>query len=78
MSSLQRESPIVDAAGSATLISVVHNPALLPLLAKRVIGMRRGRIVFDLPIESVDSVCLDNLYRQEGDAAIPIDLEGSL
>jgi phosphonate transport system ATP-binding protein len=28
----------------------VHNPALLPLLAERVIGLKQGRIAFDLPL----------------------------
>lgn len=61
-----------DAAGSATLISVVHNPALLPLLASRVIGMKRGRITFDLPIGSVDGSCLDQLYRQAGNSRVQL------
>jgi phosphonate transport system ATP-binding protein len=69
---------MVDAAGSATLISVVHNPSLLPLLASRVIGMKRGRIVFDLPIASVDDSCLDSLYRQETDTAHQPHRQGSL
>ena len=57
---------MVAAAGDAALISVVHNPALLPLLAQRVIGMKQGRIVFDLPLAAVDTPCLDQLYRQDG------------
>lgn len=61
-----------DAAGSATLISVVHSPALLPLLANRVIGMKRGCIAFDLPIGSVDGSCLDQLYRQAGDSLVQL------
>jgi len=69
---------MVDAAGAATLISVVHNPSLLPLLASRVIGMKRGRIVFDLPIASVDDSCLDSLYRQETDTAHQPHRQGSL
>jgi len=47
----------------ATLISVVHNPALLPLLADRVVGLRQGRIAFDLPVAKVDDACLLSLYR---------------
>ncbi len=38
------------AAHGETLVSVVHNPTLLPLLADRVIGLRQGQIVFDLPV----------------------------
>lgn len=50
-----------------TLMTVVHDPGLLPLLAERVIGMRQGKIVFDLPVGEVDDLCLAQLYRtQEG------------
>jgi len=48
-----------------TLISVVHNPSLLPMLADRVIGLRQGCIVFDLPVDQVDDACLLSLYRTE-------------
>lgn len=48
-----------------TLISVVHNPSLLPLLADRVVGLRHGRIAFDLPVDEVDDACLLSLYRTE-------------
>jgi phosphonate transport system ATP-binding protein len=53
------------AAAAATLITVVHNPSLLPLLADRVIGLRQGRIAFDLPIAAVDDEKLVNLYRPD-------------
>lgn len=49
-------------AAQATLISVVHQAALLPLLADRVIGLRDGRLVFDLPIENLDPDRLSILY----------------
>lgn len=57
----------------ATLITVVHHPALLPVLADRVIGLRRGQLAFDLPVAAVDAALLDTLYRSEagGDAAPP-------
>ena len=51
------------AAATATLITVVHNPSLLPRLAERVIGLKNGRIAFDLPIAAVDEQKLANLYR---------------
>ena len=51
------------AAGEATLVSVVHNTALLPLLADRVIGLRQGRVVFDLAQSQVDAAQLAALYR---------------
>ena len=54
---------LVKAAANATLISIVHNPALLPLLAERVIGLKNGRIAFDLPVAAVNDEKLLNLYR---------------
>ena len=50
------------ATAGATLVSVVHNTALLPLLAERVIGLRQGRIVFDLPRSQLDAAQLAALY----------------
>lgn len=55
---------LVQASAGATLISVVHNPELLPLLADRVIGMKQGGIAFDLPISAVDQSCLESLYKR--------------
>ncbi len=48
----------------ATLVTVLHNPALLPLLADRVIALKAGRIVFDRPLAQVDPADLQALYRQ--------------
>ncbi|MBK7955379.1 MAG: ATP-binding cassette domain-containing protein [Candidatus Accumulibacter sp.] len=59
---------LVKAARRATLITVVHSPALLPLLAERVIGLKQGRIAFDLPLASVGDHELGNLYRSAGGA----------
>ncbi|MDM7943397.1 MAG: ATP-binding cassette domain-containing protein [Hydrogenophaga sp.] len=50
-------------APGATLITVVHQPALLPLLADRVIGLRDGAPVFDLPIAEVGVDRLQALYE---------------
>jgi phosphonate transport system ATP-binding protein len=47
-----------------TMLTVVHDPGLLPLLARRVIGMRDGAIVFDLPVDAVDDDSLARLYRR--------------
>jgi len=55
---------LVQASAGATLMSVVHSPELLPLLADRVIGMKQGGIAFDLPIAAVDESCLDALYKR--------------
>jgi phosphonate transport system ATP-binding protein len=56
---------LAQAAAEATLISVVHNPSLLPLLADRVIGLKQGRIAFDLPLAVVDDQKLVDLYRPD-------------
>lgn len=55
---------LVAASAGATLVSVVHNPALLPRLANRVIGMKHGGIDFDLPVAAVNASRLDALYNQ--------------
>lgn len=52
-------------ARGATQITVVHQPALLPLLADRVIGLRGGALVFDLPTGAVDPARLDALYESD-------------
>ena len=54
---------LAQAAQGATLITVVHNPALLAGLADRVIGLRAGRIVFDLPVAEVSEALLAELYQ---------------
>lgn len=59
-------------ANGATLISVVHNPSLLPLLSDRVIGLKNGRIDFDLPVTEVSDEVLFRLYRpSENEPATP-------
>lgn len=44
-------------------IAVLHNPALIPLFADRVIGMRQGTIEFDVPYAELDQQRLDALYQ---------------
>jgi len=53
------------AAESATLISIVHDPALVPLLGSRVLGLRGGLIVFDGPALALDAAVLSGLYGPE-------------
>jgi len=69
---------LVDAAAGATLLSVVHNPALLPLLADRVMGLRQGKLAFDLPLAQLSDHQLMELYRpNSNDVAMPwqVDLQ---
>ncbi len=56
------------AAEGATLISIVHDPALVPLLGSRALGLRGGRIVFDGPVQVLDAALLSGLY---GSAVAP-------
>lgn len=51
-----------DVAQGATLLSVVHDAALLPLLAERVIALKDGQILFDLPLKDLKPAHLDTLY----------------
>jgi len=46
-----------------TLVSVVHDPQLLPVLATRVIGIAGGEIQWDLPIDAVRPESLQALYQ---------------
>lgn len=57
-------------AQGATLLSVVHNPSLLPLLADRVVGLKQGRLVFDKPLADVSDAELARLYRPDDDSAL--------
>lgn len=61
---------LVKAAAGATLISVVHNLALLPLLADRVIGLKQGQMAFDLPIVAVDEKKLLDFYVSDTASSI--------
>jgi phosphonate transport system ATP-binding protein len=51
-----------------TLVTVVHDLALLPHLATRVIGMAAGRVVWDLPLPDVSAARLQALYGAGAEA----------
>jgi phosphonate transport system ATP-binding protein len=53
---------LADAPGH-TLLTVVHDLALLPHLAGRVIGMAQGRVRWDLPVADVTPERLRRLYE---------------
>jgi phosphonate transport system ATP-binding protein len=63
-------SLLARAASGATLITVVHNPSLLPLLAERVLGLKQGRLVFDKPLADVSDAELARLYRPDEAGAL--------
>lgn len=54
---------LVKASENATLITVVHNVSLVPLLSHRVIGLKAGEVVLDCPSSEVTSQQLDSLYE---------------
>jgi phosphonate transport system ATP-binding protein len=49
----------------------VHDPALLPLLAQRVMGLRQGRLAFDCAVSDLDEVSLKDLYASPDPATAP-------
>ncbi|MDO9092526.1 MAG: ATP-binding cassette domain-containing protein [Rubrivivax sp.] len=57
------------AAAGATLLTIVHEPALVPLLGDRVIGLRGGRLAFDRPAGQVNAALLAELYQHTPAAA---------
>jgi phosphonate transport system ATP-binding protein len=54
---------LAEAARGATLVTVVHQPALVPLLAERVLGLVAGRIVIDQPLAALQPQALLRLYE---------------
>ena len=49
-------------SASKTLIVSLHSPYLIQKYCSRVIGLRKGRMVFDLPASEVSESVLDDLY----------------
>lgn len=49
-------------AQNATLLTVVHDPALLRQLANRVLGLKDGQVVFDVSIDDLSTSLLNDLY----------------
>ena len=54
----------VAAAPGRTLLTVVHDPELLPVLASRVIGMAEGQVRWDRPLADVTQSLLQALYER--------------
>lgn len=65
---LQACDALAALADDATLLTVVHDTELLPRLADRVIGLKEGRLVFDVPLQTLSPDLLKNLY-ETGDPA---------
>ncbi|MDP3520936.1 MAG: ATP-binding cassette domain-containing protein [Hydrogenophaga sp.] len=56
---------LLTVAQQATLLTVVHQPALMHQLADRVLGLASGQIVFDLPVAQVSPATLERLYATQ-------------
>ncbi|HEX4843911.1 MAG TPA: ATP-binding cassette domain-containing protein [Limnobacter sp.] len=54
---------LLKSAERATLITVVHNTKLVPLLSHRVLGLRAGRVVLDCNSSALNQHQLDALYE---------------
>lgn len=54
---------LVSLAAQATLLTVVHDTDLLPHLAERVIGLREGRLMFDVSLKDLSPDLLKRLYE---------------
>jgi len=65
---LQACDALAALAADATLLTVFHDTELLPRLADRVIGLKEGRLVFDVPLQTLSPDLLKNLY-ETGDPA---------
>jgi len=49
-----------------TLVVSLHSPHLIMAYCSRVIGLRRGKLIFDLPTTEVDEHHFDQLYDIDG------------
>ena len=62
---------LVEATAGAerALVISLHDPQLALEVCQRVIGIRQGRVSFDLPVEDVDAQLFDELYARDGQHA---------
>ncbi len=51
--------------GSRTLVVSLHAPEFARHYCQRMIGLRQGQILFDLPTEQVTASMLEELYQLE-------------
>ena len=63
----------VAAEPGRTLLTVVHDLELLPMLATRVIGIAEGQICWDRPLVEVTPPMLQALYERRSDDAATAD-----
>lgn len=58
-------------AEGLTAVLNLHDVALARRVAQRIVGMRSGRVQFDLPTDELDDTLLDALYRGAADGDAP-------
>jgi phosphonate transport system ATP-binding protein len=68
-------------AAGITLVATLHQVDMALAHFPRVIGMREGRVVFDLPPQDISRQRLEELYSQfehelRGEAALPLQPSG--
>jgi phosphonate transport system ATP-binding protein len=63
----------LSAEDGLTLCVSLHDPGLVRAFFPRVVGLRDGRIRFDLPAEAVDDATLTDLYRLDARAVDSTD-----
>ncbi len=71
---------LLSVARDATLITVVHDPALLPVLANRVIGLQGGQVAFDVERRHLTPALMNALYggaADRPDAPMPTNIDPS-
>lgn len=63
-------------AEGLTAVLNLHDTELARRVAGRIVGMREGRVLFDLPVEAVTDGLLDDLYEGAVEQAGPADQHG--
>ena len=61
----------------ATLVMTLHQPQLARRFAKRIIGLRAGRVVLDRPAADVTDSALHNLYGPDRPEIVPFHRDAS-
>jgi phosphonate transport system ATP-binding protein len=76
----QALATLTDAArqAGATLVATLHDVPMALQHFPRIVGMRSGQVVFDLPAGRVTQEMLQDLYGQEDPGEPPLPLEDAL
>lgn len=64
---VQREEVMAQMLGTGrTLITALHSIGLLKSCFQRIVGLKEGEILFDLPVESLTDKHIERLYKKAG------------